>query len=191
MYEDDIWLEDRLSTIYDVAQTIFHYSETLNSNQRKEVVHRYAMAVRNIWIKSFTEKHVLSLTSVKNRIEGIMKDYENRVRTVNSSNNKGPTSLRSRNKLWMSMDVPKPKTKKGDFKNCKNSSLFNIGRNMETTKDKGGNVVDELTGNEKLFYEDQEGERRHLLSQKIDTEYKVEQLKIQQAEVELETSYHD
>ena len=41
-----------------------------------------------------------------------MKDYENRVRTVNSSNNKGPTSFRTRNKLWMSMDVPKPKTKK-------------------------------------------------------------------------------
>ena len=55
----------------------------------------------------------------------------------------------------MSMDVPKPKTKKGDFKNCKNSSLFDIGRNMETTKDKGGNVVEGLTGNKKLFYEDQ------------------------------------
>ena len=191
MYEDDIWLGDRLSTIYDVAQTIFHYSETLNSNQRKEVVHRYTMAVRNIWIKSFTEKYVLSLTSVKNRIEEIMKDYENRVRTVNSSNNKGPTSLRPQNKLWMSMNVPKPKTKKGDFKNCKDSSLFDIGRNMETTKDKGGNVVEGLTGNEKLLHEDQEGERRHLLSQEIDTEYEAEQLKIQQAEVELETSYHD
>ena len=155
MDEDHIWLGDRLSTIYDVAQTIFHYSKTLNSNKRKEVVHRYAVVVRNIWNKSFTEKHVLSLTSVKNRIEKIMKDYENRVRTVNSSNNKGPNSLSAQNKLWMSMDVPKPKTKKGDFKNCKNSSLFDIGRNMETTKDKGGNVVEGLTGNKKLFYEDQ------------------------------------
>ena len=62
---------------------------------------------------------------------------------------------------------------------------------METTKDKGGNVVEGLTANEKLLYEDQEGERRHLLSQEIDTEYEAEQLKIQQAEVELETSYHD
>ena len=120
-----------------------------------------------------------------------MKDYENRVRTVNSSSNKGPTSLRIRNKLWMSMDVPKPKTKKGDFKNCKNSSLFDIVRNMETTKDKGGNVVEGLTGNEKLFYDDQRGERHHVLSQEIDTEYEAEQLKIQQAEVELETSYHE
>ena len=84
----------------------------------------------------------------------------------------------------MSMDVPKPKTKKGDFKNCKNSSLFDTSRNMETTKDKGGNVVEGLTGNEKLFYADQRGERRHLLSQGTDTEYEAEQLKIQQAEVE-------
>ena len=155
MDENDIWLGDRLPTIYDVAKTIFYYSKALNLNKRKDVVHSYAVAVRNIWIKSFTEKHVLSLTSVKNRIEKIMKDYENRVTTVNSSNNKGPNSLSVQNKLWMSMDVPKPKTKKGDFKNCKNSSLFDIGRNMETTKGKRGNVVEGLTGNKKLFYEDQ------------------------------------
>ena len=61
---------------------------------------------------------------------------------------------------------------------------------METTKGKGGNVVEGLTGNEKLFYEDRRGESHHLLSQEVDTEYKAEQLKIQQAEVELETSYH-
>ena len=89
------------------------------------------------------------------------------------------------------MDVPKPKTKKGDFKNCKNSSLFDIGRSMEATKDWRSNVVEGRTGNEKLFYEEQRAERRHLLSQEIDTEYEAEQLKIQQAEVELETSYHE
>ena len=155
-----------------------------------DTVHRYAVAVRNIWIKNFTEKHVLSLTNVKNQIEKIMKNYENCVRTVNSGNNNDPTSLRARNKLWMSMDVPKPKTKKGDFKNCKNSSLFDISRNMETTKDKGGNVVEGLTGNEKLFYADQRGEHRHLLSQGIDTEYEAKQWKIQQAEVESQTSHY-
>ena len=35
MDEDDIWLGDRLPTIYDVAQTIFHYAKTLNSNKRR------------------------------------------------------------------------------------------------------------------------------------------------------------
>ena len=62
---------------------------------------------------------------------------------------------------------------------------------METTKDIGRNVVEGLTGNEKLFYEDQRGERRHIFSQEIDTEYEAEQLKIQKAEVEVETSYHE
>ena len=123
MDEDDILLGDRLPTIYDVSQMIFHYSKTLKLNKGKEVVHRYAVVVRNIWIKSFGGKHVLSLTSVKNRIKNIMKDYENCVRTVNSSNNKGPTPLLARNKLWMSMNVPKPKFEKGDLKNCKNTSL--------------------------------------------------------------------
>ena len=36
------------------------------------------------------------------------------------------------------MDVPKPKTKKDEFKDCKNSDLFDIGRNMETTTNKNG-----------------------------------------------------
>ena len=43
---------------------------------------------------------------------------------------------------------------------------------METTKDKGGNVVEGLTRNEKLFYEDQRDEHRHLLIQEIDTDMK-------------------
>ena len=81
---------------------------------------------------------MLELKAVKNRIEKIMKDYENRVRTTHSSKNKGPSSLRARNKLWMNMDVPKPKTKKDEFKDCKNSDLFDIGRNMETTTNKNG-----------------------------------------------------
>ena len=68
MDEDDIWLGDRLPTICDVVQTIFHYSETLNSNKGNQVTHRYGVAVRNIWIKSFTEKLVLSLTSVKTEL---------------------------------------------------------------------------------------------------------------------------
>ena len=40
MDEEDILLGDRLPTIYDIAQTIFHYSKTLNLNKRKEVAHK-------------------------------------------------------------------------------------------------------------------------------------------------------
>ena len=87
--EEDMWVGDRLPTIYEVALTIFHYSKKSRSNKRQVVIHKYAVSVRNIWIKSFTEKHVMSLTAVKNRINNVMKDYENKVRTGNSSKNKG------------------------------------------------------------------------------------------------------
>ena len=33
MDEDDIWLGDRLPTIHDVAETIFHYSKMLKSKK--------------------------------------------------------------------------------------------------------------------------------------------------------------
>ena len=111
--EEYMWLGDRLPTIYELSLTIFHYSKKSMSTKRQEVIHKYAVSVRNIWIKSFTERYVMSLTAVKNRINNIMKDYENNLRTGNSSKNKGPTSQRKRNEIWMYKIVPKPKTKLG------------------------------------------------------------------------------
>ena len=179
--EHDFWIGDRLPTIYEVAQTILHYSKRVDSNKRKAVVHKYAVSVRNTWVKSFTEKHVVSLNSVKNRIETIMKHYS-RVQTSHAHRN---TTLRARNRVWMNMDVPEPKTNKGSWKKgSKNSSLFDIGKNTETTTDKDGNVLEGLTGREKIFYDDQNGERLHLLSHEIDTEYEEEQLAIQQAMID-------
>ena len=85
----------------------------------------------------------------------------------------------------MRMDVPQSKMKKAAWSDgCKNSSLFDIVKNAETTTDKDGNVIEGLTGREKIFYEDQKGKRRHLLSQEIDEEYENEQLAIQQAIME-------
>ena len=55
----DIWIGDRLPTIYDVAMTVYHYSKAPRSNKRKQTVQRYAEAVRNVWVKSFTESHVV------------------------------------------------------------------------------------------------------------------------------------
>ena len=46
------------------------------------------------------------------------------------------------------------------------SCLFDIGKD-----------TDKLTRNEKIFYEDQGGMRRHLLSQEVDIEYEEEQIK--------------
>ena len=59
----------------------------------------------------------------------------------------------------MNMSVIQPKAGRGR-KICFNSSLLDIGRNMDT-----------LITDEAVFYADQQGERKHLLSQDIDMEY--------------------
>ena len=159
---DDMWIGDKLPTIYEVAQTIFHYSNAIKSEKRNETVAAYAKAVRNLWIRSFTEHFVVTLATVKRKVTNIMKDYENRVRCSHQK-----SSIRVRNRLWMEMDVPQPK--RGPRVHADNSSLFDLGRN---TKD--------LIGKEKIFYDDQCGERRHLLSQEIDTGYEEQQLALQE-----------
>ena len=182
MEERDLWVGDQLPTIYEAALTIFHYAPGVGSQKRKAIVHKYAVAVRNIWVQSFTEDHVIHLNTVKLRIDNIMKDYDYKVGYHRHSASK---SIRRRNREWMHMDVPQPKTKKAAWcYGCKNSSLFDIVKNAETTTDKDGNVIEGLTGREKIFYDDQKGARRHLLSQEIDEEYEEEQLAIQQAIIE-------
>ena len=47
---DELWIGDKLPTIYEVALTIFHYSKKITSVERKTVIYKYADAVRNMWI---------------------------------------------------------------------------------------------------------------------------------------------
>ena len=68
------------------------------------------------------------------------------------------------------MDVPQPK--RGPRNNSKNSSLFDIGRNMN-----------DLTGDEKVFYDDQYGSRNHLLSQEIDWAHEEEKQAVLQEQI--------
>ena len=128
---DDLWIGDKLPTIYEVAQTIFHYSKKIKSQKRISIIKSYARAVGNLWIRSFTVKFVISLSSVIRRVEKIMQDYESRVRC---SHDKSP--WRVRNKLWMDMDVSQPKRE--PLIHAKNSSLFDIGKDTQ-----------KLTGDEK------------------------------------------
>ena len=68
------------------------------------------------------------------------------------------------------MDVPQPK--RSPRNNCKDSSLFDIGRNMS-----------DLTGDEKVFYDDQCGSRNHLLSQETDWAHEEEQQAVLQEQI--------
>ena len=52
----------------------------------------------------------------------------------------------------MVVEVPQSKTFKSELvQGCKNSSLFDIGKNMENTTDKSSNVIEGVTGGENQF----------------------------------------
>ena len=124
----------------------------------------YEKSLRHVWIQAFGEGHVICRSALCNKINAVMKDYENRVLR---SHNKA--SLRVRNKEWSKMVLPQKK-KGPKCSPQKISSLFDIGKN-----------TDELTGVEKIFYLDQCTERRYRISEEIDLEYEMER---QQKEAE-------
>ena len=103
MGDVDIWTGDQLPTLYEVAQTIYHYSKKSSSQKRTYAIYKYAVALRNIWVQSFGEGHVVSRQTIVRRIEGVMKDYENRVVKPHDK-----ASRRILNKRWMHVDVPQP-----------------------------------------------------------------------------------
>ena len=72
-------------------------------------------------------------------------------------------NIRQLNKSWRSMSFLR--------NNVKIDNLFDIGKNMES-----------LTGNEKVFYNDQNDKRKFRLSEEIDIEYEIEK----QQELEME-----
>ena len=160
--DDIIWVGDYLPTVYEVAQTIYHYSKKPTGIKRENIVSLYEKSLRHVWIQAFGEGHVIS--ALCSKINAVMKDYENRVLR---SHNKA--SLRVRNKEWSKM-VLSQKKKGPKCSPQKISSLFDIGKN-----------TDELTGVEKIFYLDQCTERRYRISEEIDLDYEMER---QQKEAE-------
>ena len=164
--EPILWIGDQLPTVYEAAIRIFHYSPT---TQRQTFVQSYACALRNLWIRAFDSMHVISLSSIRKRLEHIMKDYETKVRWKNLKNDPNST-LRVRHREWMEVESFQPKRGKR-LKVCKNSELLDIGKD-----------VDQLTGDELIFYRDQCSERKHLISQSIDDEYEQEKIQLQESQ---------
>ena len=66
---EDLWLGDQLPTVYEVALAIFHYSKRSGTVKRKDVIRNYAKCLRMLWIRSFTENHVLQLPTIISKIE--------------------------------------------------------------------------------------------------------------------------
>lgn len=171
-----MWIGDQLPRIYDAAITIHHHSKDKTSALRKQIIHDYAVELRNMWIKSFKDTdpetgkdrdHVISLTAVKNRLELLMKDYENKVIRSHTK-----ASLRVRNRLWMEMTLPQPKAGR-KREGVTNAALLDIGKDMHQLKS---------DSTEMKFYDDQKGLRRHLLSQEIDWQFENERDEIIKAQ---------
>ena len=122
---DDLWIRDRLPTVYEVVLAIFYYSKKPGRKKRKDVIRNYAKSLRTLWVKSFTETHVLHLETVIGKIELIMNDCRNHVQCSHASNK----SLRILHKQWMGTNIQKPNKRGPSPKPMKVSCLFDIGKN--------------------------------------------------------------
>ena len=170
----------KLPSKYDVVQRLFSVATKHDSPKMSEEVNRYAKEMIELWCKSFGRDHHISLTAVKNRMKRLAKEYQNDVyvkahRKAKKHNEKCTctacepckSSKRNLEKLWK----------------LKNNELFDIGCNM-----------DELEGDEKLFYEDQKNKRVGRLDTAIDEPYEQEQERLceaQQVELEREQMEED
>ena len=162
---------DMLPTIYDAAIQIYSVSKYPPSKKRIVVVHAYAVALRDIWLKSFGEYHVLSLCAIKNRLISIMHDYNNTLLQRYRSDIK--FSIRSLNKEWRMKPISNSSKKRGRRPGGRqvktnasvtcNNDLLDIIRFPE-----------KLTGDELAFYKDQCSDRICRLSEHIDTEYEAD-----------------
>lgn len=154
-------LGDRLPIAYDAALAIHSVSRKQEKKARTTAIHRYALALRDSWVKSFTEDHVLGIKTVKKRLTNILKDYDNKVyrpAVKNRRAGQASLSIRSLNKKWAE-DTQAGVSSSGAL----NKSLLDIGKDTHL-----------LTGREKEFYEDQLAGRIGRLSQEIDTEFEEE-----------------
>ena len=50
MEVEEIWIGDYLPTVYEVAQTIFHYVEATKTKKRASVISNYTNSLRNVWV---------------------------------------------------------------------------------------------------------------------------------------------
>ena len=113
--------------------------------QQWETIVRYAKSLRDLWIRSFTEKFVITYKSIHKRLENISNDYYKRVYLP--AHEQVNLSFCQRNKLRADMEAKDVKRIHTNIQLVvKNSDLLDIGKNQ-----------DMLTGDERIFYLDQRG----------------------------------
>ena len=163
------YIGDQLPIRYDVAMAITSVCPSPSRAGREVVIHKYGVALHLMWRKafgkdSFGNDHVVTLKTVKERIESLMKDYDTKCYKASSKGRRDDNAakpLRVLNRKWRFETVPvKKNTLKKKIKVQTNNDLFDIGKNMET-----------LEGDKEVYYQDQSGSRIFRLSERIDEEY--------------------
>ena len=172
-------LGDYLPTYYEAGIAIYSQATKPKSPKMDIAIKAYAKSLTTAWENSFGEKHVLSRSNVVNKLEKLVDHYYNNVYNIwhrdskKHQTDKKFSSIRCINKLWRFKTI--------DFGPLNNKKLFSIDSLLDIGRD-----TCKLTGAEKWFYEDQQNERRHRLSEDIDDEwvaeqaYLAEQAKLQQ-----------
>ena len=162
------YIADKLPIVYDVAMAIHSVAPGAYKKGREDAIHRYSLSLHEMWVKAFGAEHVTTLTSIKNRIVNIMKDYDNKCYKASfkrRSNDSSVKPLRVLNKIWRFQEMPQKKnTPKSKRQRFTNNDLFDVGKDME-----------KLKGDEDAFYKDQRTVRIGRLSEKIDVEHEEEQ----------------
>ena len=160
--EFGIYLGDKLPTVYDAAIQLFKMATKPKSEKMHNAILNYRNNLISMWHRSFGKEHTLSHPAITRKLELIVSSYYNQVytkcgRVKPKHANEVPKQKRMLNKAWRLAPISDSKKSKGEKQN---NDLLDIGKDM-------GNI----TGREKMFYQDQLREREYRLSEEIDDEF--------------------
>ena len=72
-------LGDKLPTYYDAAIAIFNVTQNSRQNKMKSTIQAYYVDLVNIWTKSFSKDHVMTLQAIITKLEKLVANYYTRV----------------------------------------------------------------------------------------------------------------
>ena len=180
-----LWLGDRLPTIYDASLHIYYLAPRPQSDRRKKVINQYAASLHALWVQSFGTDHVKS--RLQKILSRIMSEYDKyKVKHVYGNAKRGIPGkpIRIVNRDWLKhciehhAELTHIQEKQGRPSKTKSTPVDQSRevKNECGLLDIGLNTVN-LTGAEKVFFEDQNGLRRFRVSTEIDEEYVKEKEK--------------
>ena len=174
-----IYLGDKLPTIYEVVMQIYDGRRSLNIDQNKDLIRRYAAALQIIWTKSFGENHTITMRGIILYIEEILRAYQNKILSHYKKNKGSMVLMRRINKEWRRehFHSKNKRGRKSALDGLCHNDLFDIGKDMDDFK---------KDSDEAKFYKDQQTTRDGRLSEHIDIEYESEVQAIIDYENEIE-----